>query len=503
MRQALILNNIALRYTHWTATASALDNFHRFGGCKILQFVGYCCNPTRDNAKFPELCKSLQANGYNENNDYLLLETEVGDADENNNICCFGKGVWYSINDLRSLYLNAEQTAVDIIIAMSPQHQRMVNMFRKLGYQYVIGIESPGNMVRFNNTETAAFLDQFYTALLEQRSVSRSFYLALQEALSTRGGDMGTDHDPKYLLTIDKENPQLRDSRFIVFGDDQLRTGEIIDKSQHERLPKTNLTEAIRPFIGRTGYVIKLLKYLIEHRILNVTGKELVGRATVVKATARYLLQMGFFRGGLFVIDCKNGRKYQQQNKSFNEHVYDVLKYCGISFEIRDPYGAGNNHINLNNIQGIDDNDELDEDEITDEDDVPQMNGGYGSNGVFQGITSSTAHSNQPSNGNVHNHHGNANLISNNGNVNTPISKSEHQSHYSSRDSVKFPPVSKLIGGLDEAGTPSIGNNNINYNNLGSPQSQMTTPTTGMTPTVHPPTVNNYGMYSFMFDANT
>ena len=500
MRQTLVRNNITMRYTHFTATANALYNFHRFGGCKILQFVGFCCNPMRDKGKFPELCKSLQCNGYDEDKDYVLLETEVGDADEDNNICCFGKGIWYTVNDLRSMNLSAEQTQIDTIIAMSPQHQRMVDVFRQLGYQYVIGVESPKNTLKFSTTETAAFLEQFYAALLEQRSVSRAFYLSLQAALSTRGGNVrgGLDHDPKYLLTIDEA---LRDARFIVFDDDQLQIGEIIDKSQHEKLPKTNLTEPVRPFIGRTAYVIKLLKYLIEHRILNVTGKELVGRASVVKSTTRYLLQMGFFRGGCFVIDCNISRKYQQKNKSFNEYVYDVLKFCGVNFKISDPYAAVNNHLHhttlTGNIQGIDENEEDDDDEI-DEDDVPQMNGGYGSNGVYQGISNSTAHSSQPSDGidnnnNNNNNHGNANLVTNNSNVNTPMSRNARHSHYSSRSSVKFPPVSKIIGGLHEAGTPSIGNNNINYNNLRSPQSQMTTPT-GMTPTVHTPTINNYGM---------
>lgn len=487
-----------MRYTHFTATANSVFNFNRFGGCKILQFVGFCCNPRRDNGKFPELCKSLQFNGYNEDIDYILLETEVGDADEDNNICCFGKGKWYTIDELRAMNLNAEQTQIDTIIAMSPQHERMVEVFRQLGYQYVIGVESPKNTLKFSTTETAAFLEQFYAALLEQRSVSRAFYLSLQAALSTRGGNVrgGLDHDDKYLLTIDES---LRDARFIVFADDQLEFGEIIDKSQHEKLPKTNLTEPVRPFIGRTSYVIKLLKYLIEHRILNVTGKELVGRASVVKSTTRYLLQMGFFRGGCFVIDCNISRKYQQKNKSFNEYVYDVLKFCGVNF--KDPNNNHGHHhtTNLTGIQGINENEEDPDEEIIDEDDVPQMNGGYGSNGIFQGISNSTNHSVQSS---ADDHQvddaqltaNNLNLTTNNSNVNTPMSRNARHSHYSSRSSVKFPPVSKIIGNGHEAATPSItSNNNNGYNALLSPA-----PSQIASPIVSTPTVNNYGMYCFI-----
>ena len=140
IRQTLVRVNITMRYAHFTATSNGLHNFNNFGGCKVLQFVGFCCNPRRDNSKFPELCKSLQCNGYDEDLEYVLLESEVGENDEDNNICCFGKGIWYTVNDLRSMNLNADQTPIDTIIAMSPQHERMVDVFRQLGYQYVIGI---------------------------------------------------------------------------------------------------------------------------------------------------------------------------------------------------------------------------------------------------------------------------------------------------------------------------------------------------------------------------
>ena len=113
------------------------------------------------------------------------------------------------------------------------------------------------------------------------------------------------------------------------------------------------------------------------------------------------------------------------------------------------------------------------------------MNGGYNSGGIFQGIAS---------NHNIDNNHGNANIITKDGgNGNTPMSRKGQHSHYSSRNSVKFPPISKIIGGLDQVGLSSVTNNTLQFPNLRSPQSQMPAPT------VPSPTVNNYGMCSSLF----
>eukprot|EP01083_Nonionella_stella_P225611 801896_1 len=333
VRQTLVRRNIRMRYAHFTSTIESIQQLSTFGGCKVLQYVGYCCNPKRDMEKYPILCKALRDNHTTvEDADYILLETEVGHEGADDGISAFGKGVWYKASDLYEM-LNANKTQIDCIIAVSPQHERLIEIFKTLGYSYIIGVEAPDCSSTFSTTETSAFLRHLYAALLEQRSVSRAYYLSLQAALTSRGSVRGgNETDPKYILEI---NEAHLDERFIIFDKTDLKYGEINDKSQHEKLPRTNLREPVRPFIGRTQYVIHLLKKLTETQIVNVTGKELIGRASVVKSITRYLLQMGFFRGGCFVIDCKlHSRKYQQKRKSFNECVYDVLKSAGIDFNI-------------------------------------------------------------------------------------------------------------------------------------------------------------------------
>ena len=331
VRQTLVRRNLSVRYASFTATYNALSHFSSIGGCKVLQFVGFCCNPSRDQQNYPELCASLYPR--QDDADYILLETEVCAESDDDSICCFGKGVWFKVSEVYK-YLNAESTQIDCVVAMSPQHERLTQIFEELGYKYIIGVEAPSNEHPFSTTETAAFLEQFYGAILDQRSVTNAYDLSLQNALSTRGSVRGgNDNDPKYILQI---NQLHRNERFIIFDDNQLKIGEIKDKSQHEKLPKTNLRDPIRPFFGRSEYIITLLKKLMDTQIVNVTGKELIGKSSVVKTTTRYLLQMGFFRGGCFVIDCKlQSAKYAKSspNKSFNECVYDVLKSCGVNFK--------------------------------------------------------------------------------------------------------------------------------------------------------------------------
>ena len=357
VRQTLVRHNIRMRYAHFTATCESLHSLATtFGGCKVLQFVGYCCNPRRDEQRWPALVQSLVEGNYTADCDYVLLETEVGTDSEvdSDNICCFGKGVWYTVDSLAAM-LSAEQTQIECVIAMSPQHERLSAVFKALGYDYVVGVEAPNNGDPFYSTETSAFLDQFYAALLESRSVSRAYYLSLQAALSTRGGGGGTDHDPKYLLSL---ADTLLNRKFIVFDPEDIarRFGEIDDKSQHEKLPKTNLREPVRPFLGRSRYVLDLLKKLTSTSIVNVTGCKLIGRASAVKWTTRYLLQMGFFRGGCFVVDCKlQSRKYR--HKSFNECVFDVLRSCGVLF--RSPGSSTTNTLlHSNTLSPFPDDDE-------------------------------------------------------------------------------------------------------------------------------------------------
>jgi len=416
VRQTLVRHNIRMRYANFTATSESLHRLATdFGGCKVLQFVGYCCNPRdpRDQQQWPELCKSLSEGNYTEDSDYVLLETEVGTDNEDDNICCFGKGVWFTLNELEEL-LTAKQTQIECIIAMSPQHERLCRVFKALGYDYVVGVEAPNNGHPFPSTETSAFLDQFYAALLESRSVSRAYYLSLQAALSTRGGGGGSDDDPKYVLRLDE---LLQARKFIVFDpvDIKRSIGEIEDKSQHEKLPKTNLREVVRPFMGRSNYVLDLLKKLTSTSIVNVTGKELIGRASAVKWTTRYLLQMGFFRGGCFVIDCKlQSRKYK--NKSFNECVFDVLRSCGVMF--RSP---GMMHSTALSPY-LDDDDDLGVG-------VPQMNGVAASHGDTASLPSNNSNSSGA---------GSASGSGSGGQGQSHLSRPS-SGHYSCRSSAVFP----------------------------------------------------------------
>eukprot|EP01084_Bolivina_argentea_P079234 143750_1 len=101
VRQTLVRRNIRMRYAHFTSTIESIQQLSTFGGCKVLQYVGYCCNPKRDMEKYPILCKALRDNHTTvEDADYILLETEVGHEGADDGISAFGKGVWYKASDL-------------------------------------------------------------------------------------------------------------------------------------------------------------------------------------------------------------------------------------------------------------------------------------------------------------------------------------------------------------------------------------------------------------------
>eukprot|EP01084_Bolivina_argentea_P307758 531996_1 len=82
IRQSLVDSKCGIRYAHFNGTRSSLECITSSGGCKILQFVGYCCNPVRDSALYPELCSSIDSA---RDVDYILLETAAA-----------GVGVWHT-----------------------------------------------------------------------------------------------------------------------------------------------------------------------------------------------------------------------------------------------------------------------------------------------------------------------------------------------------------------------------------------------------------------------
>eukprot|EP01084_Bolivina_argentea_P297852 513209_1 len=117
--------NYKIRYGHFPLSKQWIENvIHRFGGCKILQIVGLCCNPVRDVKMYPEICELCE---YNDDNDYILLQLNR-----------YGESKWYCVNELINIF-NNQSNNIDIIICVSPQHKRMCNIFKTFGFNYIIG----------------------------------------------------------------------------------------------------------------------------------------------------------------------------------------------------------------------------------------------------------------------------------------------------------------------------------------------------------------------------
>eukprot|EP01084_Bolivina_argentea_P297853 513211_1 len=55
--------NYNIRYGHFILSKQWIENMiHSYGGCKILQIVGLCCNPMQDIDIYPEICDLCEYN---------------------------------------------------------------------------------------------------------------------------------------------------------------------------------------------------------------------------------------------------------------------------------------------------------------------------------------------------------------------------------------------------------------------------------------------------------
>ena len=289
-----------MRYAYY----SSINQLDSFDGCKIFQIVAYCINPKRDKHEYPELVSSLYPK--DNDRDYILLETQ-----SKNNYIDIGKGEWLTGAEFAKI-LNAKQANIECVIVMSPQHQRLTQIFSSLGYKYIIGIEAPNNEQTFERTESAAFLDQFYRAIIDKQSIKRAYDLSLN-AIGAN------EQNPKYLLSIDGTIDH--NVRFVLF--DSIKYGQMIYKSERMKVNKY-LRNAVRPFIDRSGFVLSLLNNMANYQIINVFhAKSLIGRASVVKTCVRYLIQRGLFKGGCFVIDCQLSKL---DNYTFDQYADGILK---------------------------------------------------------------------------------------------------------------------------------------------------------------------------------
>ena len=226
VRQALVKSDYAVRYSLFTATKKNLAKMTKNGGCKILQFLCHCRRKSSSpvgselgtlsslGSVVSSVSHSIGGGGGGGDDDGSIsgsgatfgtygssattthsfvttkssligmdnrIVNEVLLESDNNNI---GQGTWISQSQLKFI-LNCKKT--DVVLAMSPNHIELASMFRRIEFKHVIGIKVDSNSKRFNDSETATFLEHFYSAILHQATVERAFKLAKAAALSVRG----------------------------------------------------------------------------------------------------------------------------------------------------------------------------------------------------------------------------------------------------------------------------------------------------------------------------
>eukprot|EP01084_Bolivina_argentea_P271643 462283_1 len=320
-----------VKCVNYRATQNSIKNVMNKGGCKILQFMGICCNPMEiesdnDSKIYKHLITEEMFN-CNISKDYILLESD-------NNII---NGKWYDINQLKQLF-NSNYN--DIVIVLSPNYKKMVNIFSKLGYKYICGIKTFNENVNKHNRDKNAnkiqtFLTHFYSAILDGECIDRAFELAL----TVCNKDISVEADILKKLvssesimselnkkTIERHQtigPNNRfmlhiadnyDERYVVFHENNY--GDAIDMGQLTMYSSCYHLQYEMPFIGRSRELIELYNAIIKYQIISCIGSKNYGRRSVIIKLMNYLQQHRYFTHGIMIVDCENK---QLNNFSFDD----------------------------------------------------------------------------------------------------------------------------------------------------------------------------------------
>ena len=263
-----------------------------------------------------------------------------------------GEGEYVTENEFELLFNNNNNDKFcDIVVAISPQHKRLSQLFIELGFEYVIGVQPFTSNDKFDTTDTSTFLRCFYRSLIKGEPLNRAFTLAKCVLTSSLN---------KYVLYSkwDKIIP------YIIFPLLQNTTDD--EKDDTDTALSTNIN-IVRPFVGRAKEVNKLLHILQAQQVAVVHGRNLDGRSSIAKMTVHYLKQRNHFEGGCFLIDCVSLNK-NEDYKDFNDAVISVFESCGMDFN--DYYYMISQNNNNNNNNSKSDNVIIDGIEMSDEEPI-------------------------------------------------------------------------------------------------------------------------------------
>ena len=382
--QTLLRNSFQIRCGNLNGNMSAIKKLAiKDGGCHILQFVGHCCNPVQV-AKDIDMNMNINQEEYELNKYYhdltkhikepldeyyILLECDV--ANDKHGTKHIIDGEWMPVSELQKYF---KALPNDLVIVMSPFHDKMAEIFINMGYLYVIGIKTfaQSNTNTSHNWQVLDFLHHFYSAILNQECLARAFELAKTATRTTfydtksqneqkslvklvaklegmamaesksefndeyyvdvDGGIHPIDQtDTNFILVSPQNSYQPSSDRFILFH--QLTRGEPIDQMgsmlRHTRY-QTNWNNIIlKPFIGRAAEVIELYTSLIENKMIMVGGRENDGRKSIIKRLISWLYEHNYFDDGLFVLDCKSELMHKKPLWNFQDIICFKLSNLG------------------------------------------------------------------------------------------------------------------------------------------------------------------------------
>mmetsp|Transcript_2179 Transcript_2179/g.3147 ORF Transcript_2179/g.3147 Transcript_2179/m.3147 type:complete len:749 (-) Transcript_2179:149-2395(-) len=171
--------------------------------------------------------------------------------------------------------------------------------FVKAGVKHVIAVKISEKVA---DKGAQNFMNKFYLSLLVGHTVQMAFDTAKNNLEAIPNLPLAADEAGKYLLLPDKGNHNVR-----IFP--ELKAGVAVDCT--ERLAKENLPAPYDQFLGRNFEVQQVVEKFVKDRkrLITISGVRGIGKSGIAVTAARYLLERGVFRDGVYYFrfgGCRN-----------------------------------------------------------------------------------------------------------------------------------------------------------------------------------------------------
>ena len=217
------------------------------------------------------------------------------------------------------------------VIVQSPNYKEAANVFLQCGIKHFVSVKMSHDTI---DNESMDFLEQFYAALVNGTTISRSFHLAIQSLKAQQiqqnsvGNNIHLSATSQHKLTNINSGMQDNEKFLLWPQSDDLCVHEVVmfpqmkpgaSENNTDKFAPINLVNTIRSFLGRWSDMHCIMNRILEKSFTIVYGNESIGKSAVLTMVSKYIWERRRFIGGVIVIDCENSQSYRNYyNKGNN-----------------------------------------------------------------------------------------------------------------------------------------------------------------------------------------